>query len=119
MFSAHFWFFAHAAEPAITKPSGKIMNYENYFRDTIKKVKGEGRYRVFIDILRNVQNFPKATKFTGSFIYPKFILICSLALIERKGAKEVTKTLKPSLANPAATPIKFCSLIYTNFFLIK
>ncbi len=39
------------------------MNYEKYFEETINKIKNEGRYRVFIDILRNVQNFPNATKY--------------------------------------------------------
>ena len=39
------------------------MNYEKYFEETINKIKNEGRYRVFIDILRNVQNFPSATKY--------------------------------------------------------
>ena len=39
------------------------MNYEKYFEETINKIKKEGRYRVFIDILRNVQNFPSATKY--------------------------------------------------------
>ena len=41
------------------------MNYNLYFEKTINKIKKEGRYRVFIDILRNVQNFPKATKFNS------------------------------------------------------
>ena len=41
------------------------MNYDLYFEKTINKIKKEGRYRVFIDILRNVQNFPKATKFNS------------------------------------------------------
>ena len=39
------------------------MNYEKYFEETINNIKNEGRYRVFIDILRNVQNFPSATKY--------------------------------------------------------
>ena len=57
------------------------------------------------------------TSLTGSFMYPKFILTCSLALIDRKGANEVTKTLNPSFASPAAIPIKFCSLIPTDKYL--
>ncbi len=42
------------------------MNYDLYFEKIINKIKKEGRYRVFIDILRNVQNFPKATKFNSN-----------------------------------------------------
>ena len=44
------------------------MNYDLYFEKIINKIKKEGRYRVFIDILRNVQNFPKATKFNSKNI---------------------------------------------------
>ena len=43
-----------------------MMNYDLYFEKIINKIKKEGRYRVFIDILRNVQNFPKATKFNSN-----------------------------------------------------
>ena len=39
------------------------MNYDKYFKNIINGIKDEGRYRVFIDILRNVQNFPKATRY--------------------------------------------------------
>ena len=35
----------------------------NPIKNIIDKIKDEGRYRVFIDILRNVQNFPKATRY--------------------------------------------------------
>lgn len=39
------------------------MNYENYFKEVISNIKNEGRYRVFIDILRKFKKFPKAIKF--------------------------------------------------------
>ena len=39
------------------------MNYKNYFKNIIENIKDEGRYRVFIDILRNAKNFPKATRY--------------------------------------------------------
>ena len=41
------------------------MNYDLYFEKTINKIKKEGRYRVFVDILRNVQNFPTATNYNS------------------------------------------------------
>jgi 5-aminolevulinate synthase len=36
------------------------MDYERYFADAIKSLKGEGRYRVFMDIERRKGNFPEA-----------------------------------------------------------
>ncbi len=54
------------------------MNYENYFKNIIDKIKGEGRYRVFIDILRNVQNFPKATRYNSNTIENEEVIVwCS------------------------------------------
>ena len=44
------------------------MNYYKYFEKIIRQIKNEGRYRTFIDILRNVQNFPKATRFLNNKI---------------------------------------------------
>ena len=38
----------------------------------------------------------------------------NLRNIDKNGAKDVANTLKPSSANPAATPIRFCSLIPTD-----
>lgn len=40
---------------------------ENHFQSAIQRLKDEGRYRVFTNILRNVGEFPKATEYmTGS-----------------------------------------------------
>ena len=39
------------------------FNYEKYFKSIIDEIKSEGRYRVFIDILRKSQNFPNASWF--------------------------------------------------------
>jgi 5-aminolevulinate synthase len=53
------------------------MNYENYFKNIIDKIKDEGRYRVFIDILRNVQNFPKATRYKNVVDNEEVTVWCS------------------------------------------
>ncbi|MAI02551.1 MAG: 5-aminolevulinate synthase [Rickettsiales bacterium] len=54
------------------------MNYEKYFKSVISKIKQEGRYRIFIDILRNVQNFPKATRFKNNVIQNEEVTVwCS------------------------------------------
>ncbi len=39
-----------------------MLNYENYFKNIIQGIKNEGRYRVFIDILRKSRSFPNDNK---------------------------------------------------------
>ena len=41
------------------------MNYEQFFADQISALKGEGRYRVFADLERQVGAFPTATSHNG------------------------------------------------------
>ncbi|MEQ1538556.1 MAG: cytochrome c-type biogenesis protein CcmH [Sphingorhabdus sp.] len=44
---------------------GQPMNYDMIFDKAIDRLHTEGRYRVFIDILRNKGNFPNARCFAG------------------------------------------------------
>jgi 5-aminolevulinate synthase len=44
------------------------MNYEQFFSERISDLKGEGRYRVFADLERQVGDFPKATSHTANGI---------------------------------------------------
>ena len=54
------------------------LNYEKYFKSIIDEIKSEGRYRVFIDILRKSQNFPKATWYEDDKISQEEITVwCS------------------------------------------
>ena len=54
------------------------LNYEKYFKSIIDEIKSEGRYRVFIDILRKSQNFPKATWYENDKISQEDITVwCS------------------------------------------
>ncbi|MDC3057458.1 5-aminolevulinate synthase [Alphaproteobacteria bacterium] len=54
------------------------LNYEKYFKSIIDEIKSEGRYRVFIDILRKSQNFPKATWYEDDKISQEDITVwCS------------------------------------------
>ena len=41
------------------------MNYDQIFDEAIARLHEEGRYRVFIDILRNKGAFPNARCFAG------------------------------------------------------
>jgi 5-aminolevulinate synthase len=41
------------------------MNYQRIFAEAIERLHAEGRYRVFIDILRNKGSFPNARCFAG------------------------------------------------------
>ena len=41
------------------------MDYNRIFQDAIDRLHAEGRYRVFIDILRNRGNYPNARCFAG------------------------------------------------------
>jgi 5-aminolevulinate synthase len=74
------------------------MNYENYFKNTIKKIKGEGRYRVFIDILRNVNNFPKATKYNNNNKTDEQVTVwCSNDYLGMGQNKNVISSMKKAL----------------------
>ena len=42
------------------------MDYDSIFKAAISRLHEEGRYRVFIDILRNKGNFPNAHCFGGN-----------------------------------------------------
>jgi 5-aminolevulinate synthase len=49
--------------PAESPPEG--VNYDRVFHQAIDRLHAEGRYRVFIDILRNKGNYPNARCFAG------------------------------------------------------
>ncbi|MFP5330583.1 MAG: aminotransferase class I/II-fold pyridoxal phosphate-dependent enzyme, partial [Alphaproteobacteria bacterium] len=42
------------------------MDYESIFKSAIDRLHAEGRYRVFIDIIRNKGSFPNALCFGGN-----------------------------------------------------
>lgn len=48
-----------------TKGLGRYVNYKHIFAQAIDRLHSEGRYRVFIDILRNKGAFPNARCFHG------------------------------------------------------
>ena len=50
---------------AAIKDEGKPVDYAQVFDEAIRRLHAEGRYRVFIDILRNKGAFPNARCFAG------------------------------------------------------
>lgn len=73
------------------------MDYENFFKNVISKIKAEGRYRVFIDILRNVQKFPKATRFASNLIDDQVTVWCSNDYLGMGQNQRVIKAMKTAL----------------------
>ena len=52
--------------------------------------------------------------FTLLRLYPQSVRICSNALMLTNGAMAITNGSLPACASPAATPIRFASLIPTS-----
>ena len=74
------------------------MNYNKYFKNVIEGIKNEGRYRVFIDILRNVQNFPKATRYKNNKIISKDVTVwCSNDYLGMGQNRKVINEMKKAL----------------------
>ena len=74
------------------------MNYNKYFKNIIEGIRKEGRYRVFIDILRNVQNFPKATRYENNEIVSNDVTVwCSNDYLGMGQNKKVIKEMKRAL----------------------
>ena len=74
------------------------MDYNKHFENIIKKIKSEGRYRVFIDILRNVQNFPKATRYHDNKITDSDVTVwCSNDYLGMGQNKKVIDEMKKAL----------------------
>ncbi|HEY4546644.1 MAG TPA: 5-aminolevulinate synthase [Pedomonas sp.] len=53
------------------------MNYERFFQEAIDRLHQEGRYRVFIDILRNRGAYPNARCFAGHNGERPIVMWCS------------------------------------------
>ena len=54
------------------------MNYEQYFRDAVGRIRGEGRYRVFADLAREAGQFPKARHYGADQAEPRPVTVwCS------------------------------------------
>src|SRR5918996_317586 len=58
-------------------PRGRALDYQRIFAQAIDRLHAEGRYRVFIDILRNKGSFPDARCFAGHNGPKPIIVWCS------------------------------------------
>ncbi|MEC8099753.1 MAG: 5-aminolevulinate synthase [Pseudomonadota bacterium] len=80
-----------------------MFNYENYFRSIINDIKNEGRYRVFVDILRKSQNFPAASWFEEGKVTPKDITVwCSNDYLGMGQNKQILDAMKDALTSCGA-----------------
>ncbi len=80
-----------------------MFNYENYFRSIINDIKNEGRYRVFVDILRKSQNFPTASWFEEGKVTPKDITVwCSNDYLGMGQNKQILDAMKDALTSCGA-----------------
>ena len=55
----------HVPAPYEPRTGGLVLQYQQIFQQAIDRLHAEGRYRVFIDILRNKGMFPNARCFAG------------------------------------------------------
>ena len=75
-----------------------MFNYENYFRNIIQSIKNEGRYRVFIDILRKSKNFPNAAWYEEGKNIPEDITVwCSNDYLGMGQNKLVLNAMKDAI----------------------
>ncbi|MBF96901.1 MAG: 5-aminolevulinate synthase [Alphaproteobacteria bacterium MarineAlpha9_Bin4] len=75
-----------------------MFNYQNYFKNIIQGIKSEGRYRVFIDILRKSRNFPNASWFEEGKSVPEDITVwCSNDYLGMGQHRKVLDAMKEAL----------------------
>ena len=70
------------------------MNYKSFFKDTIEKLKKEGRYRVFVDIRRRVRKFPEADHFLATGKKQDVVVWCSNDYLGMGQNKRVIESMK-------------------------
>ena len=75
-----------------------MFNYDSYFRNIIRNIKNEGRYRVFIDILRKSKKFPNASWFSDEKSIPEDITVwCSNDYLGMGQNTKVLNAMKEAL----------------------
>ncbi len=78
------------------------MNYKSFFKDTIEKLKKEGRYRVFVDIRRRVRKFPEADHFLDTGKKQDVVVWCSNDYLGMGQNKRVIESMKKAIDTSGA-----------------
>ncbi|HEY1606250.1 MAG TPA: 5-aminolevulinate synthase [Allosphingosinicella sp.] len=78
------------------------MDYQRIFAQAIDRLHAEGRYRVFIDILRNKGNFPDARCFAGHNGPKPIIVWCSNDYLSMGQHPKVIEAMEEALSNVGA-----------------
>ncbi|MEO6387091.1 MAG: 5-aminolevulinate synthase [Croceibacterium sp.] len=78
------------------------MNYEHIFDQAIQRLHGEGRYRVFIDILRNKGAYPDARCFAGHNGPKPITVWCSNDYLAMGQHPKVIEAMEEALHNVGA-----------------
>ena len=78
------------------------MNYEQAFEDAIASLKGEGRYRVFADLLRHNGNFPHATFHRPDGTTQEITVWCSNDYLGMGQHPSVLKAMKEAIDHVGA-----------------
>ncbi len=81
--------------------SEEPINYQDFFQDSIKSIKEEGRYRVFADINRMSGKFPKAIMRIGD-IQKEVTLWCSNDYLGMGHNQDVLKVMSDTIINNGA-----------------
>ena len=78
------------------------MNYEHIFDQAIQRLHAEGRYRVFIDILRNKGAYPDARCFAGHNGPKPITVWCSNDYLAMGQHPKVTAAMEEALHDVGA-----------------
>ncbi|MEO6151898.1 MAG: 5-aminolevulinate synthase [Croceibacterium sp.] len=78
------------------------MNYDHIFDQAIDRLHGEGRYRVFIDILRNKGSYPDARCFAGHNGPKPITVWCSNDYLAMGQHSKVVAAMEEALHNVGA-----------------
>ena len=78
------------------------MDYQRIFADAIERLHAEGRYRVFIDILRNKGSYPNARCFAGHNGPKPITVWCSNDYLAMGQHPKVVEAMEEALHNVGA-----------------
>jgi 5-aminolevulinate synthase len=93
-----------ALDPLLARqyPGEFPLDYQRIFAQAIDRLHAEGRYRVFIDVLRNKGNFPDARCFAGHNGPKPIIVWCSNDYLSMGQHPKVIEAMEEALSNVGA-----------------